>query len=107
MGWPWQSKIGDTPGAVLREVALAIAQATGSSAGAPPIPVQPTAFLGADLGLSSIAVARLAGILQKRFGGIPLPFHTLLVKPGGVLLYDIRVLDLVLFLERHIHVDAP
>ncbi|MEI6219318.1 MAG: hypothetical protein WCP86_10490, partial [bacterium] len=78
-------------------VERAIQQARGEVQG----PIQPNALLGADLGLSSIAVARLAGILRKDCGGRPLPLHKLLVKPDGTLLQDIRVSDLVAFLGQH------
>ena len=107
MAWPWQRTVNDTQDSLLREVILSIEQALGHSDGTARASIQPTAFLGADLGLSSIAVARLAGILQKRCGRKPLPFHTLLVKPDGTVLQDIRVADLVSFLERHLRVDEP
>jgi hypothetical protein len=92
---------------LLGEVILAIGQAAGRSAGNTPAPIRPDAFLGADLGLSSIAVARLAGLLQKRCGRGPLPFHALFVKPDGTLLQDIRVSEVVAFLERHLRVETP
>ncbi len=107
MAWPWQKTVGHTEDALLTEVVLAISQAGGRSAGNTPGAIRPDALLGADLGLSSIAVARLAGILQKRCGRGPLPFHTLFVKPDGTLLQDIRVSDLVAFLERHLHAETP
>jgi hypothetical protein len=89
----------------MREVTLAIGQVIGRAAGTAQVSIQPAFFLGADLGLSSIAVARLAGILQKRCGRKPLPFHMLFVKPDGTVLQDIRVSDLVAFLEQHLRVD--
>lgn len=107
MAWPWQKTVGHTKDALLTEVILAIGQAGGRSAGMTPASIRPDALLGGDLGLSSVAVARLAGILQKRCGRGPLPFHTLFVKPDGTLLQDIRVSDLVAFLERHLHVETP
>ena len=107
MAWPWQRTVGSTKDVLLSEVTLAIRQASGRSAGKTPASIRPDALLGADLGLSSIAVARLAGILQKQCGRGPLPFHTLFMKPDGTLLQDIRVSDLVEFLERHLCEEAP
>jgi hypothetical protein len=102
MAWPWQRAIVCTQDSLLSEVTLAIGQATGRSAGAVSGSIRPESLLGADLGLSSIAVARLVGILQKRCGRGPLPFHTLFVKPDGTLLQDIRVLDVVEFLRQRL-----
>jgi hypothetical protein len=107
MAWPWQRTVGNTKDALLSEVTFAIGQASGRSAGNTPKLIPPDSFLGADLGLSSVAVARLAGILQKRCGRGPLPFHTLFVKPDGTLLQDIRVSEVVTFLERHLCVETP
>ena len=78
-------------------VQRAIEQVSGDVQGS----IEPDALLGSDLGLSSIAVARLAGILRTTCGGRPLPFHKLLVKADGTVLQDIRVSDLVAFLEQH------
>jgi hypothetical protein len=105
MAWPWQGAASDTKDSLLREVTRAIGQVIGQAAGTMPVSIRSASLLGADLGLSSIAVARLAGILQKRCGRKPLPFHTLFVKPDGTVLQDIRVSDLVAFLERHLRVD--
>ncbi len=107
MAWPWQRTVGNTKDALLREVTSAIGQVIGRSAGNTPESIRPDSLLGADLGLSSVAVARLAGILQKRCGQGPLPFHTLFVKSDGTLLQDIRVSELVAFLERHLRVETP
>jgi hypothetical protein len=107
MAWPWQRTVGDTKDALLGEVTLAIGQASGRAAGKTQASIRTDALLGGDLGLSSVAVARLAGILQKRCGRGPLPFHTLFVKPDGTLLQDIRVSDLVAFLERRLRVETP
>jgi hypothetical protein len=107
MVWPWQRTASDTKDALLGEVTLAIGQASSRSADKTAASIRPNALLGADLGLSSIAVARLAGILQKRCGRGPLPFHTLFVKPDGMLLQDIRVSEVVTFLERHLCVETP
>jgi hypothetical protein len=99
--------MGQTKDALLRDVILAIGQARGQSAGNTPESIRPDSLLGADLGLSSVAVARLAGILQKGCGRGPLPFHTLFVKPDGTLLQDIRVSEVVTFLERRLGVETP
>ncbi len=107
MAWPWQKTVGPTKDALLTEVILAIGQAGGRSVGHTPESIRPDSLLGADLGLSSIAVARLAGILQKRCGRGPLPFHTLFVKPDGTLLQDIRVSEVVTFLEQRGFVETP
>jgi hypothetical protein len=107
MAWPWQRAGADTQDALLSEVILAIGQAAGRSASTASESIRPESLLGADLGLSSIAVARLAGILQKRCGRGPLPFHTLFVKPDGTLLQDIRVLDVVEFLRQRLRGEAP
>jgi hypothetical protein len=107
MTWPWQRAVGRTNDALLGEVVLAIGQAGGRSAGITPESIRPDSFLGADLGLSSVAVARMAGILQKRCGRGPLPFHTLFVKPDGTLLQDIRVSEVVAFLERRLRAETP
>ena len=106
MAWPWQKNSSDTRD-VLREVTLAIGQVMGRSAGAAPAAIEPTSLLGADLGLSSVAVARLAGILQKRCGRKPLPLHALFVTPDGAMLQDLRVSDIVSFLERHLGANEP
>jgi hypothetical protein len=107
MTWPWQKPTDFTRDALLAEVILAIGQAGGPSAGTNPESIRPDSFLGADLGLSSIAVARLAGSLQKRCGRGPLPFHMLFVKPDGTLLQDIRVSEVVTFLERRLCNKTP
>ena len=107
MVWSWQRTTNGTMDPLLRDVTAAIEQATGKAAAAALAPIRPDALLGADLGLSSIAVARLAGILQRRCGRKPLPFHTLFVNPAGTMLQDIRVSDLVAFLERHLRADRP
>lgn len=101
MNLPFQRSGNDTRDSWLTGVTLAIAEVLGHSSGRTGAAVQPSAFLGADLGLSSLAVARLAGILQKRSGRKPLPFYKLFVKPDGAMLHDIRVSDLVAFLEHH------
>jgi hypothetical protein len=102
MACPWQKTVGHTKETLLGEVTLAVGQALGPAAGITTAAIQPAALLGADLGLSSLAVARLAGILQKRCGRGPLPFHTLFLRSDGTLLQDIRVSDLVAFLEQHL-----
>lgn len=107
MTWPWQKTAGLTKDALLTEVILAIGQAHGRSAGNTPESIRPDSLLGADLGLSSIAVARLAGILRKRCGRGPLPFHTLFVNQDGALLQDIRVSELVAFLQQHLLGETP
>lgn len=107
MTWPWQRTIGNTKDALLDEVTRAIGHVMGHSAASAQATIQPTAFLGADLGLSSIAFARLVGTLQKRCGRGPLPFHMLFVKPDGTLLQDIRVSEVVAFLEQHLRVKTP
>ena len=101
MKWPWQGTATDTPDSAFHTVMAALDQVVGKNSMATHTPIQPEAFLGADLGLTSIAVARLAGILNKRGGGKPLPFHTLFEKPYGSPLQDIRVSDLVAYLQRH------
>ena len=103
----WQKKTGDTKASFESEVILAIGHVIGGSAGNAQASIKEASFLGADLGLSSIAVARLAGLLQKRFGRKPLPFHALFVKPDGTMQQDIRVSDLVAFLERHLGAGDP
>ena len=107
MAWPWQRTGNGATDSLLRDVTAAIEQAAGRAAGMAPAPIRPDAFLGSDLGLSSIAVARLAGILRKRFGRKTLPFHMLFVRPDGAMLQDLRVSDLVEFLERHLRADNP
>lgn len=100
MSWLWNKLTDLSDEALLREVTLAIGQVLGHSSGKSPLP--PSSFLGADLGLSSIAVARLVGILQKRCSGKPLPFHALFVKPDGTMLHDLRVSDIITFLQHHL-----
>jgi acyl carrier protein len=107
MAWPRQRAAGDAENALRKDVIDALRAAMGPSSGLVASSIQPSSRLGADLGMSSIDVARLAGVLQKRFGGRPLPFYTLLVKPDGTMLQDIRVSELVGFLERHLRGDAP
>lgn len=106
MAWPWQKTEGDSREALLRDVTLAIEKVIGHPGGITHTSIQPTASLGADLGLTSIAVARLTGLLQKRCGGKPLPFHKLFVKPDGTMMQDIRVSDVVSFLDRHLNGTA-
>jgi hypothetical protein len=107
MAWPWQRTVGLTKDTLLSEVILAVGQASSRSAGKTPASIRPDALLGGDLGLSSVAVARLVGLLQRRCGRGALPFHTLFVKPDGTLLKDIRVSDLVAFLEQHLRTESP
>ena len=107
MAWPWQKTVTDPKDAWLREATLAIEQALGPAAGTAGASLRPEAFLGADLSLSSLAVARLAGILRKRHAGTPLPFHSLFVKADGTRIRDIRVSDLAAFLERHLNAAGP
>ena len=102
MVWPWQKPENEPKETLLQEVTQAIAQVLSCSSGRTHADIQPAAQLGADLGLSSIAVARLAGLLQKQHGKKPLPFHKLFVKPDGSMLQDIRVSDIVTFLEWHV-----
>jgi hypothetical protein len=87
---------------LFEKVTSAIEQTIGWTPGSARQPIPSSARLGADLGLSSIAVARLAGLLQRYCGRKRLPFHTLFVKPDGAMLQDIRVSDVVAFLERHL-----
>jgi hypothetical protein len=87
---------------LLRTVTAAVEETTGRGPGAKASPIAPDALLGADLGLGSLTVARLAGNLQKRCRRGPLPFHTLFIQPDGTTLRDIRVSDLVAFLEQHL-----
>jgi len=101
MKWPWPGTATDTLDSAFHTVLASLEQVIGKNSMATHAPILPETFLGADLGLTSIAVARLAGILNKRGGGKPLPFHTLFVQPDGSLLQDIRVSDLVAFLQRH------
>jgi hypothetical protein len=101
MAWPWQKRVGDAKDALLEEVILAIGQAAGPSAGVNRETIRPESFIGADLGLSSIGFVRLAGILQRRLGRKPLPFHTLFMADDGSVLQDIRIQDLVGFLDRY------
>ncbi|MEI6563575.1 MAG: acyl carrier protein [bacterium] len=107
MSWIQQKPSSGTPEATWRDVTTAINQVLGKPPGTTPSPIQPDALLGADLGLSSLAVARLAGLLQKRFNGKPLPFHTLFVDASGSMLHDISVSALVAFLNRHLQRDKP
>jgi|GEM_PF-2355401 len=93
--------------ALLNEVILAVAQVCGRSGGNAPLSIRPDAFLGADLGLSSIAVARLVGILQKRCGRGPLPFHKMFTKSDGTMIQDVRVSDVAAFLEQHLQTKTP
>ena len=99
MNWLWQKSPGSPSDPVFAEVKAALEQVMSHPGETSRYIPRPADFLGADLGLSSIATARLAGILQKRRGGKPLPFHTLFVKPDGTMLRDITVAQLVAFLE--------
>jgi hypothetical protein len=105
--WPRQQTASNSQEALLGEVTHAIRQVDSRGGGKPPTPIRPDALLGAELGLSSVAVARLVGILQKRCGRGPLPFYKLFVQPDGTLLQDIRVQDVVGFLARHLHAATP
>ncbi len=107
MGWFGSRTVSGTNEPLLDEVILAIRQAGGWGDGDTAESIRPDALLGADLGLSSIAVARLASILQKRRGRDPLPFHTLFVKPDGTMVQDIRVRDVVEFLRRRSNETPP
>jgi len=99
---PWHKPVSDPRRSLLDDVCSAIDHVSGGGAAAP-APIRPESFLGADLGLSSIAVARLAALLQKGGGRRPLPLHTLFVRPDGTILQDVRVSDIVSFLERERH----
>jgi acyl carrier protein len=68
-------------------------------------PIALSTRLGADLGLSSLTVVRLAGGLRRHFAGRPLPFQRLLVNRDGTILQDVRVSDLIDFLYDCDHVD--
>ncbi|MEI6515262.1 MAG: acyl carrier protein [bacterium] len=107
MSWIQQKPSIGTPEAIWHDVTSAIRQVLGKPPGTSPAPILPSALLGADLGLSSLAVVRLAGLLQKRFNGKPLPFHTLFVDASGSVLHDISVSTLVAFLNRHLHRNNP
>jgi len=107
MNWIQQKPSSGSPEAIWRDVTTAIRQVLGRPPGTTTDPIQPDALLGADLGLSSLAVARLAGLLQKRFTRKPLPFHTLFVDTSGSILHDISVSTLVAFLGRHLDRDNP
>jgi hypothetical protein len=107
MNWIQQKPSNSTPKAIWHDVTTAIGQVLGKPPGTTPSPIQPEALLGADLGLSSLAVARLAGLLQKRFNGKPLPFHTLFADASGSLLHDVSVSTLVAFLNRHLNRNTP
>ncbi|MEI6167562.1 MAG: hypothetical protein WCS52_10230 [bacterium] len=107
MAWPWQKPENEPEDTLLQEVTQTLAQVLGRSPGRTYADIHPAAHLGADLDLSSIAVARLAGLLQKRHGKKPLPFHMLFVKPDGSMLRDIRVSDVVTFLGRHLYNGHP
>jgi len=101
MKWPFHESHDRTPETALHLAMDAIAQVSGNAWGTVESPIPPQAFLGADLGLSSLAVARLAGILNQHGGTKPLPFHKLFVSPEGSLRHDVRVSDLAAFLEQH------
>ena len=105
MAWSWHRTVDGTTDALQREVTLAIEQVSGQPAGTMRATVLPHHYLGADLGLSSIAVARLAVILQRHRDGKALPFHRLFMKPDGAVLQDVRVADLVAFLEQRLRAD--
>lgn len=105
MAWSWRRTVDGTTDALQREVTLAIEQVSGQPAGSMRATVLPHHYLGADLGLSSIAVARLAAILQKRRGRKALPFHALFMKPDGTVQQDVRVADLVAFLAQRLRAD--
>ena len=102
MAWLWQTRSSVTKESLLDDVIAVIQQLRGHSGDTVRVHVHPAAFLGADLGLSSIAVVRLAGTLQKRYGRKRLPFHTLWVKADGTMLQDVRVSEGVSLLERHL-----
>ena len=107
MRWIQQKPSSNTPEAIWCDVTAALRQVLGTPPGMTPDPICPDALLGADLGLSSLAVARLAGLLRKRFNGNPLPFHTLFVDASGSMLHDISVSTLVTFLARHLNRNTP
>ena len=102
MAWPWQTRSSLTKESLLDDVIAVIQQLRAHSGDTVRVSIHPASFLGADLGLSSIAVVRLAGALQKRYGRKRLLFHTLWVKPDGTMLQDVRVSDVVSLLERHL-----
>lgn len=57
--------------------------------------------LGADLGMSSIDVARFIGNLRKILNGKSLPLHFLFIDEKGNVNQDINVSDLVSFLNKY------
>lgn len=52
-------------------------------------------YLGADLGFGSLDFVRLAGLLQKRFPDRDLSFQSLMIRPDGSLVTDLRIEQLL------------
>lgn len=90
------------PDDLLRHVSRAVADTLDVADAATAPGIEPDAYLGRDLGMSSLAMVRLAGRLRKQIGA-PLPFHTLFVSPDGSLIEDITIRDIVSFLRTHGH----
>ncbi len=69
--------------------------------------IGPETRLAADLGFGSINVVHLAVELEEHFHCRNLPFHELLMTPEGRYVEDLRVADLVGFLQRVLDQRRP
>jgi len=64
--------------------------------------IGPQTYLVADLAFKSINVAQLAATIGEHFQKRGLPFQEL-IMPGGRVVEDLRVLDIVDFLYTHLN----
>ena len=85
-----------------REVKGIVVEFAESGGAAPADSLAAQTRLGADLGIASLGLVRLAARLQDRFGGRPLPFQELFVSADGTILQDIEIGRLIDFLARHV-----
>ncbi len=58
-------------------------------------------YLGADLGMTSLQVVQLAAKIQNSFPDKIIHFQELLIPQGGAVKTDIRVDELVAFLQKN------
>src|SRR5690242_1866154 len=68
--------------------------------------IGPQTWLSADLMLDSLTLVAMIVEIEGRFRRRGLPFDELLLMDGGYV-EDLRVCDLVSFLDKHLNAPAP
>ena len=67
--------------------------------------ITPDTWLFADLGFESIDAVILASFVQEHYGQ-PLPFPQLLAEIGQRQVKDLRISELVAFIQKHLNATA-